>query len=42
MNMDRTLRALTDLCAFDDQLSGGEAIIDGPVLALEERRPALR
>lgn len=40
--MDRTLRALTDLCAFDDRLSGREAIIDEPVLALEERRAALR
>ena len=40
--MDRTVRALTDLAAVDDQLSGGEALIDGLAPALEERRAALR
>lgn len=40
--MDKTVRALTDLAAVDDQLSGGEALIDGLVPALEERRAALR
>ena len=38
--MDRTIRALTDLCTIDDQLSAKDARIDGP--ALEERRTALR
>jgi hypothetical protein len=40
--MDRTVRALTDLAAVDDQLSGRGALMDGLVLALEERRVALR
>jgi predicted nucleic acid-binding Zn-ribbon protein len=40
--MDRTVRALTDLSAVDDQLSGKEALMDGLALALEQRRAALR
>jgi predicted nucleic acid-binding Zn-ribbon protein len=40
--MDRTVRALTDLSAVDDQLSGKEALMDGLAVALEERRAALR
>jgi hypothetical protein len=40
--MDRTVRALTDLSAVDDQLSGKEVLMDGLALALEERRAALR
>jgi hypothetical protein len=40
--MDRTVRALTDLSAVDDQLSAREALMDGLALALEERRAALR
>jgi hypothetical protein len=40
--MDSTVRALTDLAAVDDQLSGRDALIDGPALALEERRASLR
>jgi hypothetical protein len=40
--MDRTIRALTDLCSVDDELSEKEALIDGLALALEERRAALR
>src|SRR6266542_2471835 len=40
--MDRTVRALTDLSAIDDQLSGREAVMDGLARALEERRVALR
>lgn len=40
--MDRTVRALTDLAAVDDQLSGREAVADGLAPALEKRRAALR
>jgi hypothetical protein len=40
--MDRTVRALTELCTVDDQVSQKEALIDGLALALEERRAALR
>ena len=40
--MDRTVRALTDLCTVDDQLSEKEALLGGLALALEERRTALR
>jgi len=40
--MDRTVRALTDLSAVDDQLSAREALMDGLAHALEERRAALR
>jgi hypothetical protein len=40
--MDRTVRALTDLCTVDDQLSERETLMGGLALALEERRAALR
>jgi C4-type zinc ribbon domain len=40
--MDSTVCALTDLAAVDNQLSGRETLTDGLVLALEERRAALR
>ena len=40
--MDKTVRALTDLAAVDDQLSGREAVADGLAPALEKRRAALR
>lgn len=40
--MDKTVRALTDLSAVDDQLSGKEALIDRLAPALEKRRAALR
>jgi hypothetical protein len=42
MNMDRTVCALTDLSAVDDQLSRKGALMDRGVLALEARRAALR
>jgi hypothetical protein len=40
--MDRTIRALTDLCTVDDQLSEKEALLGGLTHAFEERRAALR
>ena len=40
--MDRTVRALADLSAVDDQLSGRETLMDGLARVLEERRVALR
>jgi hypothetical protein len=40
--MLETVRALTDLSAVDDQLSARETLVEGLVLALEERRAALR
>lgn len=40
--MDRTIRALTDLCTVDDQLSEKEALLGGLTRAFEERRAALR
>jgi predicted nucleic acid-binding Zn-ribbon protein len=40
--MDRTVRALTDLSAVDDQLSRKEALMDRTLLALEAQRAALR
>ena len=40
--MDKTVRALTDLCGVDDQLSAQAGLLDGLALALEGRRAALR
>lgn len=40
--MDKTVCALTDLSAVDDRLSERETLMDGLVVALEERRAALR
>src|SRR5713226_4657032 len=40
--MDRTVRALTDLSAVDDQLSRKEALMGRGVLTLKARRAVLR
>jgi hypothetical protein len=40
--MDRTVRALTDLSAVDDQLARKESLLERGILALEAQRAALR